>query len=164
MSKILGVDAGSKVLACALVASDFGSADLIATTSIKPKAHWPIERRLKYIDDELTRLLSCAEHGAWSADTMALEKPMGHMRYHMMANNALWRTVGHCECIANRLGMDFRFVGIAAWRRTSGIKGRKRAEVKASAVRAAQLLFNRKLPEDEAEAALIARHAALTLK
>ena len=162
MSKIVGVDSSSKVLACALMVAEDGGADLINTVSIKPKVHWPIERRLKYMDDELMRLLSFKERGGWSANVMAVEKPMGHMRRMMMANNALWRTIGHCESIANRLGMDFRFVGIADWRRTSGIKGRKRVEVKAAAIQAVKTIFGKTLPEDEAEAVLIARHYALT--
>jgi Holliday junction resolvasome RuvABC endonuclease subunit len=168
MRKILGVDIGSKALGLAhLVVENGGSLNLelvlIATATIKPVAGWPLERRLAHIDDELAHRLQLPEHGGWSADLMACEAPWPIVG-RKAAFEALCRTIGHVECAANRFGMEFRLVQACDWRRTNGVRGRGRAELKRAARRAAKMLFGRDLPEDEAEAALIARHAALTIK
>lgn len=169
MRKILGVDIGSKKLGLAhLIVEEGGGSlnldlTLTATASIKPSAHWPLERRLAHIDDELAHRLQLPELGGWAADLMACEAPWPIVG-HKDAFAALCRTIGHCECVANRFGMEFRLVRACDWRRTNGVRGRGRAALKRAAKRAAKMLFGRDLPEDEAEAALVARHAALTTK
>ena len=95
---------------------------------------------------------------------MVVEKPWNVVGRGKDAFAALWRTVGHCECMAQRFGMAFHLVPVHDWRRTSGVKGPTRAKFKQSARRMAEVLLDKKLPEDEAEAALVARHAALTIK
>lgn len=163
MSKIIGVDIGSKKLGLALLHYDGADMALLRTLSIKPSAGWPIERRLMFIDGALTHRFALPDHGAWGADVMAVEKPWDVVG-HKDAFAAMWRTVGHCECMANRFAMDFHLVTVADWRRTSGVKGPTRKAFKRSAIQAAKVLLRKELPEDEAEAALVARHAALTIK
>jgi len=163
MSKILGIDIGSKALGLALLHRDDADLALLRTLTIKPSAHWPLERRLKHIDDELAHRLQLPELGGWAADLMACEAPWPIVG-HKDAFAALCRTIGHCECMANRFGMEFRLVRACDWRRTSAVKGPSRAAFKRNARRMAEVLLKKKLPEDEAEAALVARHAALTTK
>lgn len=164
--KIVGVDIGSKKLALALLSLDVdGTLSYLSSTTIKATESWSIERRLRYIDDEITRLLIAEYKRLWAAKAMAVEEPWGGPKN---AYKALWRTVGHCECIANRLGMDFQIVRVCDWRRTSGLKAKKRVDLKDEAVEMVKALFRKRgrkdlvLPEDEAEAVLIARHYALT--
>lgn len=160
--RIVGVDIGSKTLALALLSVDAdGELAYVTSVSIKPKGDWPIERRLRYIDSEMCELLVAEYKRIWRAEAMAVEEPWGGPQ---KAYRALWRTVGHCESIANRLGLDFGLVPVHAWRRTSGVKGRTRKALKAAAIQAAKVLLHKELPEDEAEAALVARHAALTVR
>lgn len=166
--KIIGVDIGSKTLALALLSLDEDrELAYLASVSIKPKEHWVIERRLRYMDSEMCELLVAQYQRLWDAKAMAVEEPWGGPQ---QAYRALWRTVGHCECIANRLGMDFSTVRVCDWRRTSGLKAKKRKDLKDEAVKMVEMLFRERgkkplvLPEDEAEAVLIARHSVLTMR
>lgn len=166
--RIIGVDIGSKTLALALLSLEAdGELAYLASVSIKPKEHWVIERRLRYMDSEIRELLVAQYKRLWRAEAMAVEEPWGGPQ---KAFRALWRTVGHCECIANRLGMDFGLVRVCDWRKTSGLKPKKRKDLKDEAVKMVEVLFREKgkrpliLPEDEAEAVLIARHYVLTMR
>lgn len=164
--KIIGVDIGSKMLALALLSlDDDGELVYLASVSIKASESWSIERRLRYMDSEMCELLVAQYKRLWGAEAMAVEEPWGGPQ---KAYRALWRIVGHCECIANRLGMDFGLVRVCDWRKTSGLTSKKRKDLKEEAVKMAEVLFRKRgkrpliLPEDEAEAVLIARHYALT--
>jgi Holliday junction resolvasome RuvABC endonuclease subunit len=159
MSRILAVDIGSRTLAIAfLYHGPRGGLRLSDTWTIAPPASWPIGRRLAHIDDEFAERIPPYED-----DVVAVEEPWPIVG-RKDANNALWRVVGHCECMANQAGANFRLVPVRDWRRTNGIKGRKRADLKAATIQAVKTIFGKTLPEDEAEAALIARHVALTLE